>query len=123
MNSKITNALIGASTGLLAACLIACAQCSPTTLNTVNTVLSDVDRGCVAEELLASVIPAGTPISVIANVVTAACQIDICETPAVEAFVSSWVGAAADAGTLAPAGSRYVMGPRGRALFQNDGGH
>jgi hypothetical protein len=94
---------------LLAALL--CSGCTPAELAAEQKVFSAIDTACQAEALVTSVIPVGTPASVVAADIEVACNIAVALDQDVQTVVTSFEASQAAAGTAPPAGATYMPTP------------
>lgn len=95
---------------LLAALL--CSGCTPAELAAAEQkVFSAIDTACQAEALVTSVIPVGTPASVVAADIEVGCNIAVALDQDVQTVVTSFEASQAAAGTAPPAGATYMPTP------------
>jgi hypothetical protein len=92
--------------GLVAAVVIAC---SPAQVANDIKVLNAIDVGCATAELAGSVIPPGTPVSIVAVDVAIACNIIDAGIPELEKIITSFESqpSVADAGAPVASGATY----------------
>ena len=72
-----------------------------------DKVMTDIQIGCAAEELAASVIPTGTPVATIAQDVADACGIASTLIPSLENVVATYENKQAADGTAPVANQQY----------------
>ena len=106
--------------GATAACSNGCTPSASQPV--VLSPLTSDDSACVTSELDGMVIPAGTPIGIVAGDVTIGCKLDNSKTPAVATVATAYVAAKAEAGAQAPAGMLYRPGPRALEVLFDGGG-
>lgn len=99
--------------GVLALVLVALyVACTPSEVQTIDTVLGDASKACALEEIAGAVIPPGTPAGLVAGDVALGCGLATADIPKVESWVASLERSQAEAGTAPDAGTVYRPGPR-----------
>jgi hypothetical protein len=101
---------------LASAVLFLVTACGASAATIDTTIVKVTDAACMADEVFASIIPAGTPVELVAADVALACQ----DVPyaSVVAFVTSFIaGLEVDAGSAdaGAAAAKYVPSPKARA--------
>jgi hypothetical protein len=109
MRSFVANALIGASSAVLVAGAAVGVACTPAQIAQADAVFNDIQAGCMVAELAQSVIPAGTPVAIVATDVQIGCDLADALIPDIEKVIGAFEATQGDAGP--PAGAVYKPAP------------
>jgi hypothetical protein len=85
--------------------------CTAKEVAEADAIFNDADTACISAALAGSVIPAGTPVGIVAADVQVGCGLVEALVPDLEKVVASFEASQADAGTVPPAGAAYQPAP------------